>query len=127
MLLETDVQDEGGRRVMSETSSEVPASLAWPNGLRPQRRDDLSSVELDGEAVILDESSSELHHLNQSAAFVLALCDGSRTVEELVSELAATFAMPTAVMAAELDRALASLTEAHLLVEASPDPRTYDA
>jgi hypothetical protein len=48
-------------------------------------------------------------------------------VEELVSELAATFAMPTAVMAAELDRALASLTEAHLLVEGSPDPRTYDA
>ena len=45
--------------------------------VKPKARDDLTVVELDGEAVIYDEETTELHHLNPTATIVFALCDGS--------------------------------------------------
>ena len=53
--------------------------------MRPSVRPDLTIVELDGEAVVYDDASGELHHLNPSATIVLSLCDGSTTVEEMIS------------------------------------------
>jgi hypothetical protein len=92
-----------------------PEVTAFPDDWAPRSRSDLSSVELDGEAVILDGSSGELHHLNQSATLVLSLCDGSRTVGTIAGELSELFGMPTDVMIIELRRALTSLGEADLL------------
>jgi PqqD family protein of HPr-rel-A system len=57
--------------------------------MKPKRRDDLAIVELDGEAVIYDETSGKLHHLNPSATIVFSLCDGSGTVKDLAAEISA--------------------------------------
>jgi PqqD family protein of HPr-rel-A system len=59
--------------------------------MKPKRRDDLAVVELDGEAVIYDEASGKLHHLNPSATIVFSLCDGSGTVKDLAAEISAAF------------------------------------
>ena len=44
--------------------------------VKPKVRDGLTVVELDGEAVIYDEETTELHHLNPTATIVFGLCDG---------------------------------------------------
>jgi hypothetical protein len=56
--------------------------------LRP--RSDLTLVELDGEAVIFDETTCELHHLNASATIVWSLMEGTQTARDVASAIAET-------------------------------------
>jgi PqqD family protein of HPr-rel-A system len=69
---------------------------------RPKVRDDLTVVELDGEAVIYDEVSGELHHLNPSATVVFGLFDGTATVRVLATELSEAFGIPVEQMESQL-------------------------
>ena len=57
----------------------------------PKVRDDLAVVELDGEAVVFDERTCDLHYLNPTATVVFGLCDGTGTVDELAADIAAAF------------------------------------
>jgi hypothetical protein len=52
------------------------------------------TVELDGEAVLLDEAANRLHHLNASATVVWACLDGTSTVDEIVADLSAELGHP---------------------------------
>jgi hypothetical protein len=58
----------------------------------PKRSDAAYTVELDGEAVVLDEARNRLHHLNPTATLVWACFDGSGTIDEIASDLASAFA-----------------------------------
>ena len=62
-----------------------------PPASRPSVRGDLTKVELDGEAVVYDQTSRELHHLNPAATIVLSLCDGTLSVEEIASVVSEAF------------------------------------
>ena len=62
--------------------------------IRPKMRDDLTVVELDGEAVIYDDRSGDLHHLNATATLVAELCDGTATIRELSSDISHGFGVP---------------------------------
>ena len=62
--------------------------------MKPKFRQDLTVVELDGEAVIYDDESGELHHLNPTATVVFTLCDGTATVKELSADIADAFSQP---------------------------------
>lgn len=62
--------------------------------VRPKIRDDLTIVELDGEAVVYDEVTTDVHHLNRTATIVLGLCDGSATMAEMAADLSAVFEVP---------------------------------
>jgi PqqD family protein of HPr-rel-A system len=69
---------------------------------RPKVRDDLTVVELDGEAVIYDEISGELHHLNPSATLAFGLFDGTATVRVLATDLSEAFGIPVEEMESQL-------------------------
>jgi PqqD family protein of HPr-rel-A system len=58
---------------------------------RPRARDNLHVVELDGEAVVYDDVTGDLHHLNSVATVVLELCDGSATTREVAEDVASVF------------------------------------
>lgn len=62
--------------------------------IKPKARTQLAVVEVDGEAVIYDELSEELHHLNPTATIIFSLCDGSATIKELAGDVAEAFAVP---------------------------------
>jgi PqqD family protein of HPr-rel-A system len=62
--------------------------------LKPRIREDLTVVELDGEAVVYDEETADLHHLNRTATIVFGLCDGSATMAEMAADLSAVFEVP---------------------------------
>ena len=55
---------------------------------RPKIRDDLHVVELDGEAIVYDEVTGDVHHLNSVATLVLELCDGTATFSEVAGDVA---------------------------------------
>ena len=58
----------------------------------PRRAPSAYTVELDGEAVVLDEARNRLHHLNPTATLVWSCFDGSGTIEAIASDLADAFA-----------------------------------
>jgi PqqD family protein of HPr-rel-A system len=62
--------------------------------IKPKTREDLAVVELDGEAVIYDEESSNLHHLNSTATLIFDLCDGTATIKEFAAEIADAYGQP---------------------------------
>jgi PqqD family protein of HPr-rel-A system len=62
--------------------------------VKPKMREDLTVVELDGEAVVYDEETTELHHLNRTATIVFGQCDGSVTMAEMAADLSAVFDVP---------------------------------
>ena len=62
----------------------------------PQRlraRNGLTVIELDGEGVVYDADSGNLHHLNHTAWLVFSLCDGTGTARELSADIADAFEM----------------------------------
>lgn len=53
--------------------------------------DALSSVELDGETVIYDESNGSVHLLDPIATIVWSVLDGTSTLEDICADLVETF------------------------------------
>ncbi|MFI5047442.1 MAG: PqqD family protein [Acidimicrobiia bacterium] len=78
------------------------------------------AVVVDGEAVLLDEASDRLHHLNAPAALVWACLDGHTTVAALARELSDELAEPyDAVLVGTLD-IVSDLDAQQLLVPRPP-------
>ena len=46
---------------------------------------------MDGETVLYEESSKKMIYLNESATVVFQLCDGQRTVREIIEVLASAY------------------------------------
>jgi len=59
--------------------------------VRPKVRDDLTVVELDGEAVVYDEATGRLHRLNPTATIIFRLCDGTSTIREMAEDISSAF------------------------------------
>jgi hypothetical protein len=61
----------------------------------PTKVQGLDINETDDGLIVYQESTDRVHHLNQTAAVVLELCDGTRTVEEIARVVAETFGLST--------------------------------
>lgn len=75
--------------------------------IRPKRRDDVTFVEVDQEAVAYDPLSKLVHYLNPMGSIVLQLCDGTSTVDETIAELAEA----QEVEPAEIDESIRALVD----------------
>jgi len=60
-------------------------------GDRPKRRPDVSIREVEGDTVVLDRATEQIHRLNATASFIWHRCDGRRTVRDIADELAGSF------------------------------------
>jgi PqqD family protein of HPr-rel-A system len=83
--------------------------------IRPQTRQDLAVVVLDGEAVVYDEDSGGLHHLNPTATIVFQLCDGTATIREMSTEIAEAFGIPAEDVEREVRALLRGLRTSGLM------------
>lgn len=62
--------------------------------MKPRAREEgLTVAHLDREAVIYDERSGDLHHLNPTATLVFQLLDGSATIKELSADIAGAYGL----------------------------------
>ncbi|MFB3738222.1 MAG: HPr-rel-A system PqqD family peptide chaperone [Candidatus Velamenicoccus archaeovorus] len=88
---------------------------------KPKARTDLTVVELDGEAVIYDEDSGDLHHLNPTATIVFGLCDGTSTMREMSEDLSAAFGVPRDEIERQVRALVRQLRKVGLLAPTSPN------
>ena len=84
--------------------------------LRLRAREDLTVVEIDGESVVYDEATGNLHHLNPTATVVFSLCDGTVSARELAVEIAEAFDQPTDEVERQVRRLLRELRAQGLVV-----------
>lgn len=82
---------------------------------KPHVRDDLSLVSLDGETVVWDGTTGDVHYLNPTASIVFELCDGTGTVPELAADIAEAFGMPVEQVHADVLAIVTQYREAGLL------------
>ncbi len=106
---------------MSETNDAV---LILPPD-RPRARRDVDLHDLDGEAILFDPVGGAVHRLNATARRLWNLCDGTRTVDDLVDDCAGRFEIEPVEAAAIVNDALASLRAQELLEEPT-DPHPQD-
>ena len=82
----------------------------------PRLRDDIATVEIDGETVLLVEGMYRLHWLNQLATIVVSCFDGVATLEELITDFRAAFRADPEVIRNDLVEITRQLGAAGLLV-----------
>ncbi len=82
---------------------------------RPKLRDDVTVSVLDGEAVVYDPVSHDLHHFNPTASLVLRLCDGTATVGELATDIAEAFQAPVSEVQEQVRALIEDLRAVDLL------------
>jgi hypothetical protein len=87
--------------------------------LKPQVRSDLDIAEVDGEAVVYDPRTQELHYLNYSAALVFGFCDGTVTAGEIASGIADAYEVPADEVRQQVDGLLRDIRRKKLLVTGS--------
>ena len=85
--------------------------------MKPLPKGDLvDSEEVIGEELFLyDESTETVHQLNNGAAVVWFLCDGTRKVSTIVQEITAAFELPEQEVLAQVQDAIAEFQELGLL------------
>jgi PqqD family protein of HPr-rel-A system len=95
----------------------------------PRVREELTVVVLDGEAVIYDEASGDVHHLNPTATLVFQMLDGTVSVEELAADVASVFELDPATAATQVRSLVDELAAAGLLagVRAPRDDEAQEA
>lgn len=89
-------------------------------GFRPLRRAGLSTVELDGEAVIFDEAREVVHALNPTGTLVWQAADGTATLDELVAWLSESFELPFDLVRSQVSELLLGLIDNQLVCEPVP-------
>ena len=83
--------------------------------IKPMVREGLTVVELDGEAVIYDEETSDLHHLNPTATIVFGLCDGAATIADISTDISPAFGVPADEVEGQVRTLIRQFRKAKLL------------
>jgi hypothetical protein len=81
----------------------------------PLRSPTVYTVEIDGEAVLLDEDANRLHHLNHTAALLWQCFDGQATVGDLATEISEELGLPYETVLADSLTAVRNLGAEGLL------------
>lgn len=79
------------------------------------RSEQITVVQLDGEAVLYDERTGMLHHLNPEGTLLYRLCDGTATVRQLANEIAAAHGGAVETIERQIRALIRRFREADLL------------
>jgi hypothetical protein len=90
--------------------------------VKPKARIDLTVVELDGEAVIYDEETTDLHHLNPTATIVFGLCDGTSTIRTMSDDISGAFGVSSEEVEPQVRSLMRQFRKAKLLVPSGYAP-----
>jgi len=83
--------------------------------------DTLSTVELDGETVIYDDSNGSIHLLDPIATVVWSVLDGTSSLEEIAADLAEAFGADPAQVRSDIVTLVRNLGHSGLLAGVQGD------
>ena len=82
----------------------------------PKQRCDVTRQTINGEAVILDRRSQQIHQLNEAGSFIWDKCDGVTSVSEIVRSVTERFDVQHEVATTDVNRTVEVLRALKLLV-----------
>ena len=82
----------------------------------PRQKPDYRLQELDGELLLYHLGNSTIMYCNQSASTIWQLCDGKRSVNEMVALLTAAYDYDPQIMASEVTAVLDAFAK-HKVIE----------
>ena len=83
---------------------------------RPMARPEMAAYDIDADHVLYDPTKDTVHMLNPTAMVIWRLCDGNRTVPDLVEDLAILFEVPAKDVGQDVAGALEEFQSSHLLL-----------
>jgi hypothetical protein len=83
---------------------------------RPNRRTEFEERVVEGEMVIMDKESEQIHQLNQTASFIWQRCDGEHDRQQIAEELAEAFDVDAETAQQDVADTLEKLEEIGLLL-----------
>ncbi|HEY6888869.1 MAG TPA: PqqD family protein, partial [Solirubrobacter sp.] len=86
--------------------------------LRPRQRDGVLAQEAQGQTVLLRLDDGSYYALDDVGARVWELCDGARSVDDIVEVMTGEFEAPAATITADVLEFIDELREERLLVDA---------
>lgn len=89
-------------------------------------RPGVAAVALDGETVLYDERTASVHILSPTAALVWSCLDGQSSLDEIASDLAATFQADPATVSADVGTLVSELVAKGLLTHVDADKTAAD-
>ena len=104
------MEDSGTPSPSGTQSAQKPPKVS-----KPRRVGRVTQYEIDGEVVLYDPSRDRVHTLNNTAAVIWQLCDGSRTIDELTVEMAELYEVDPGVVELDVPDILEQLGTVHLL------------
>jgi hypothetical protein len=84
--------------------------------VNPRQRSDVTRQTINGEAVILDRRSQQIHQLNEAGSFIWDKCDGETSVSEIIRFLTERYDVEHDVATADVNKAVEELRSVGLLV-----------
>jgi PqqD family protein of HPr-rel-A system len=81
----------------------------------PTRSSDVTLQRVGQEAILYDRRHGRAHVINDSAARIWDLCDGSATLDEIAGAFAASYGMPAASVHDDVVRILTTFRELRVL------------
>jgi hypothetical protein len=75
---------------------------------------------LDGEITLYDEATDHVRLLNPSGSVIWELCDGARTVRDIIGDVAAVYEIPPGEVEADVIRMLSEFADNSLIADAGP-------
>jgi pyrroloquinoline quinone biosynthesis protein D len=88
---------------------------------RPVRVPGIELQTTGGDLLVHDTRAAKVHVFNTTAGRIFTLCDGERTVSEIVSAVIAEWGIDSELATADVVRALADFTELGLLERGLPE------
>ena len=85
------------------------------SNFKPKRREEIRSEDIANETVLYDATRGQAVYLNDTAAIVWKLCDGTRTVNEMTALLARELGDSDGRIAADVAETVAKFSEAKLV------------
>jgi hypothetical protein len=73
---------------------------------KPRQRPDYRLEKIDDELLLYHPSQTVIMYCNPSASLIWQLCDGERTIEEIISLLSAAYEQPVEAMTSEVTTTL---------------------
>ena len=81
----------------------------------PKIKHKMTEQRVGNEVLLLDPTKQQLHHLNPTASWILERCEGTRTIDEIVSDFAMCFNLPLAVAQTDVNTMLNQLLDLGLI------------
>lgn len=83
--------------------------------MKPKLRQDIYIRAIKDEKAVYDKHTDSVHFLNQTASFIIELCDGSHTKEDMVSRLLEKYDVPKETADKDVENILKALHENNVL------------